>query len=104
MKSNVTSKEVDALRKYVRATDYLSVSQIYLKENTLLKRPLKFDDIKPRLLGHWGTCPGITFVYAHVNRLIVKNNAKFLYVVGPGHGFPAMQANLFVEKSLNAFK
>ncbi len=103
MKSNVTSKEVDALRKYVRATDYLSVSQIYLKENTLLKRPLRFDDIKPRLLGHWGTCPGITFVYAHVNRLIVKNNAKFLYVVGPGHGFPAMQANLFVEKSLTHF-
>ncbi|MBN2087866.1 phosphoketolase family protein [Candidatus Peregrinibacteria bacterium] len=103
MAKKVTTKEVDALKKYVRATNYLAVSQIYLKENTLLKRPLVFDDIKPRLLGHWGTCPGINFVYAQVNRLIVKNNAKFLYVVGPGHGFPAMQANLFVEKSLTNY-
>lgn len=103
MTTKVTIKEVDALKKYVRATDYLSVSQIYLKENTLLKRSLEFDDIKPRLLGHWGTCPGINFVYANINRLIIKNNAKFLYVVGPGHGFPAMQANLFVEKSLTHF-
>jgi xylulose-5-phosphate/fructose-6-phosphate phosphoketolase len=99
----VTFKEIDALKKYVRATNYLAVSQIYLKDNVLLSRPLKSDDIKPRLLGHWGTCPGINFVYANINRLIIKNNAKMLYVVGPGHGFPAMQANLFIEKSLTHF-
>ena len=103
MKSKVSSKEIDALKKYVRATNYLAVSQIYLWDNVLNKRPLEFEDIKPRLLGHWGTCPGINFVYANINRLIMKNNANMLYVVGPGHGFPAMQANLFVEKSLTKY-
>jgi len=99
----IPAKEIEALKKYVRATNYLAVAQIYLKDNILLERPLESDDIKPRLLGHWGTCPGINFVYAQINRLIIKNNAKFLYVVGPGHGFPAMQANLFVEGSLTHF-
>ncbi len=95
--------EVDALKKYVRATDYLAATQIYLRDNVLLQRPLRHEDIKPRLLGHWGTCPGINFVYANVNRLICKNNADILIVIGPGHGFPAMQANLFVEGSLSKF-
>ena len=103
MLKKITLKEVDALKKYVRATNYLAVSQIYLRDNVLLKNPLKFDDIKPRLLGHWGTCPGINFVYAHVNRLINAKKSDFLYVVGPGHGFPAIQANLFVEKSLSNY-
>ena len=91
------------LQKYVRAANYLSVAQIYLKDNITLKRPLEFKDIKPRLLGHWGTCPGINFVYAHINHIIIKNNAKCIYIVGPGHGFPAIQANLFIEKALTKY-
>ncbi|MGB0892793.1 MAG: phosphoketolase family protein [Parashewanella sp.] len=95
--------EITALKKLVRATNFLSTSQIYLKKNVLHKKPLSHDDIKPRLLGHWGTCPGINFVYANINRLIVKNNRPFLYLVGPGHGFPAVQANLFIEGSLSHY-
>lgn len=91
------------LKKYVRLTNYLAVSQIYLQKNVLLQEKLQFEHIKPRLLGHWGTCPGINFVYANINRLIQEKNADFLYVVGPGHGFPALQANLFVEGSLTHF-
>ncbi len=95
--------EITALKKFVRATNFLATSQIYLKNNVLHKQPLSHSDIKPRLLGHWGTCPGINFVYANINRLIVKNNRSFIYLVGPGHGFPAVQANLFVEGSLSHF-
>lgn len=98
-----TAHDIIALKKYVRATNYLAASQIYLKDNVLLERPLAHADIKPRLLGHWGTCPGINFVYANVNRLIKNTNADFIYIVGPGHGFPALQANLFVEGSLTHF-
>ncbi|SDJ36576.1 xylulose-5-phosphate/fructose-6-phosphate phosphoketolase [Ferrimonas sediminum] len=98
-----TKKEIGALKKLVRASNFLSVAQIYLKQNVLLQRDLQHDDIKPRLLGHWGTCPGIAFVYAHINRLICKHNRPFLYLVGPGHGFPAVQANLFIEGSLSHF-
>lgn len=98
-----TTHEINALKKYVRATNFLATSQIYLKQNVLHKRPLAHSDIKPRLLGHWGTCPGINFVYANVNRLIVKHNRPFIYLVGPGHGFPAVQANLFIEGSLSHF-
>ena len=101
--SKIKQTEIDSLKKYVRAANYLSVAQIYLKDNILLKEPLKSEHIKPRLLGHWGTCPGISFVYAQINRLIKNQKASFLYVVGPGHGFPAIQANLFLEKSLSKF-
>ncbi len=103
MPKYLSETELDALKKYNRAANYLAVAQIYLRDNVLLKRPLKFSDIKARLLGHWGTVPGINFVYSHINRLIIKNSAKFLYVVGPGHGFPGIQANLFIEKSLSKF-
>ncbi len=99
----VQSQQVSALKKYVRATNFLATSQIYLKQNVLHKAPLKHSDIKPRLLGHWGTCPGINFVYANINRLIVNHKRPFLYLVGPGHGFPAVQANLFMEGSLSHF-
>ena len=99
----LSPKEVDALQKLCRATNYLSTAQIYLKDNILLEKPLKEGDIKPRLLGHWGTCPGINFLYAHVYRSIATHNANMMVVVGPGHGFPAIQANLFVEKSLTRF-
>lgn len=99
----IKKTEISALKKFVRATNYLAVAQIYLRDNFLLDRKLKSSDIKPRLLGHWGTCPGINFVYANINRLVQKTDADFLFVVGPGHGFPAVQANLFLEKSLSHF-
>jgi xylulose-5-phosphate/fructose-6-phosphate phosphoketolase len=76
---------------------------IFLQDNVLLKRKLSFDDIKPRLLGHWGTCPGITLVYAHLNRLIVEQGLNMLYVVGPGHGAPSIFANLWIEGSLQKY-
>lgn len=85
---------------YIRAADYLSAIQIYLRDNTLLKRPLEFKHIKPRLLGHWGTCPGLNVVYAHMNRAIIEHKLNALFIAGPGHGFPALQANLFLEESL----
>jgi len=97
------SKEIESLKKYVRATNYLTVSQIYLQSNFLLKNKLSFDDIKPRLLGHWGSCPGINFVYACLNNLIKKTNAEMIFLLGPGHGFPALQANLFLEGTLSKY-
>ncbi|MFN3188036.1 MAG: phosphoketolase family protein [Candidatus Paceibacteria bacterium] len=91
-----------ALLKYIRATDYLSAAQIYLQSNFLLESPLTPKDIKPRLLGHWGTCPGINFTYAHLNRAIITHDLNMLFVLGPGHGFPAIQSNLFVEGSFTS--
>ncbi len=96
-------KEIENIKKYVRATNYLSAIQIYLKNNFLLKEPLSFDDIKPRLLGHWGTCPGINFVYANINNLAIKQQAKFIFLLGPGHGFPALQSNVFLEGTLGKY-
>lgn len=88
---------------YIRAADYLAAAQIYLQGNVLLKEPLKPEHIKPRLLGHWGTCPGINFTYAHLNRAIIEHNLNMLFVLGPGHGFPAIQANLFLEGTLSRY-
>lgn len=96
------SKKVSTedIQKYIRAANYLSVIQIYLQDNFLLKEPLSFDHIKPRLLGHWGTCPGINFVYGHLNAKIIEHDLNMLFILGPGHGFPALQANLFLEGTL----
>jgi len=80
-----------------RAANYLTVGQIYLLDNPLLRRPLAPEHIKPRLLGHWGTSPALSFVYAHLNRVIVERDAEVLYVCGPGHGGPAMVANTWLE-------
>ncbi len=96
-------QEIENIKKYVRATNYLSVGQIYLEKNFLLKDKLSFDDIKTRLLGHWGTCPGINFTYACLNNLINKTNANMMFVLGPGHGFPAIQANVFLEGTLGKY-
>src|SRR3970282_994798 len=96
-------KSVEAIKKYVRATNYISAAQIYLQDNILLDQPMAFNDIKPRLLGHWGTCPGINFIYANLNWLIKKHAAEILFVLGPGHGFPALQANLFLEGTLQKY-
>jgi xylulose-5-phosphate/fructose-6-phosphate phosphoketolase len=98
-----TSQAIANIQKYVRAANYLSVTQIYLQDNFLLDRPLKASDIKPKLFGHWGTCPGINFTYAHANYLIKKYDQPAVFVLGPGHGMPALQANLFLEGTLEKY-
>jgi xylulose-5-phosphate/fructose-6-phosphate phosphoketolase len=89
--------ELELLDRYWRAANYLSVGQIYLLDNPLLKEPLRPDHIKPRLLGHWGTTPGLNFVYAHLNRAIRAADLNVIYICGPGHGGPGMVANTYLE-------
>ena len=88
---------------YCRAADYISAAQIFLKDNFLLEQPLSFNDIKPRLLGHWGTAPGINLLYAHLNALVKKHDLDLLFVLGPGHGYAGLQANLFMEGTLSKY-
>ncbi len=95
--------EIEALDRWFRAANYLSVGQIYLLDNPLLKRPLKASDIKPRLLGHWGTTPGLNFVYAHLNRVIRRDGTDMIYIAGPGHGGPAMVANAWLEGTYSQY-
>ena len=85
------------LDAYWRAANYLTVGQIYLRDNPLLREPLRAEHIKPRLLGHWGTSPGLNLVYVHLNRLICRTDADVLYIAGPGHGGPAILANVYLE-------
>jgi xylulose-5-phosphate/fructose-6-phosphate phosphoketolase len=90
----------DELRKinaYWRAANYLSVGQIYLLANSLLREPLKIEHTKPRLLGHWGTTPGLNFIYAHLNRVIKREELNVIYICGPGHGGPGIVANTYLE-------
>ncbi|KAJ5577612.1 Transketolase C-terminal/Pyruvate-ferredoxin oxidoreductase domain II [Penicillium hispanicum] len=96
-------KACDALLRFRRAALYIAAAMIFLRKNTLLKDPISFDDIKPRLLGHWGTCPGLILVYSHLNYLIRTKNLDMLFVVGPGHGAPAILAALWLEGSLEKF-
>lgn len=91
---------LEALDAYFRAANFLSVGQIYLRENTMLRERLKPEHIKARLLGHWGTSPGLNLIYAHLNRLIQDTDAHCLYITGPGHGGPALRANVFLEGSM----
>ena len=93
----LSEKELSLIDAYWRAANYLSVGQIYLFDNPLLKTPLARQHIKPRLLGHWGTTPGLNFIYAHLNRLIKKHDLDMIYVTGPGHGGPALVANAYLE-------
>ncbi len=95
--------ELDAIAKFRRVTNYLAGAQIYLKDNVLLEEPLKPEQIKDRLLGHWGTSPGINLVYAHLNHLIMRYDLDMFLVTGPGHGAPANLANLYLEGSLHKF-
>ena len=90
---------LNKMNAYWRAANYLSVGQIYLKDNPLLKQPLTLDDIKPRLLGHWGTTPGLNFLYVHLNRAINERNLNMIYIIGPGHGGPGIVANTYLEGS-----
>jgi xylulose-5-phosphate/fructose-6-phosphate phosphoketolase len=89
--------EFEKMNAYFRAANYLSVGQIYLLDNPLLKRPLKAKDIKPRLLGHFGTTPGLNFIYVHLNRIIKKNRLNMIFLAGPGHGAPGVIANTYLE-------
>jgi len=93
----LSDEELRKMHAYWRAANYLSVGQIYLFANPLLQEPLKLDHIKPRLLGHWGTTPGLNFVYVHFNRLIKKYDINVVYVTGPGHGGPGLVANTYLE-------
>lgn len=102
-KAATTSKQplsADQLRTidgYWRAANYLSVGQIYLLDNALLREPLKLSHVKPRLLGHWGTSPGLSFIYVHANRVIKQRDVNMIYIAGPGHGGPAVVANTYLE-------
>jgi len=96
-KQPLSEEELRKMHAYWRAANYLSVGQIYLYANPLLHEPLKFEHIKPRLLGHWGTTAGLNFIYVHFNRLIKKQDLNVIYVAGPGHGGPGLVANTYLE-------
>jgi xylulose-5-phosphate/fructose-6-phosphate phosphoketolase len=97
VQGRASQEELARMDAYWRAANYLSVGQIYLFDNPLLKRPLAASDIKPRLLGHWGTTPGLNFIYVHLNRVINKYDLSTIYIAGPGHGGPALVANTYLE-------
>lgn len=97
--SSLSDHEIQLLDRYWRAANYLSVGQIYLMDNPLLREPLRPEHIKPRLLGHWGTTPGLNFIYVHLNRAIRQRDLDMIYICGPGHGGPGMVANTWLEGS-----
>jgi len=99
MNGPLNAEQIERMHAYWRAANYLSVGQIYLKDNPLLERPLTPDDIKPRLLGHWGTTSGLNFIYTHLNRLINERALDMIYVIGPGHGGPGIIAHTYLEGS-----
>lgn len=94
---------MSAIEQYLRAANYLTAAQIFLKDNFLMERDLTFDDVKSRLLGHWGSGPGVNFVYAHLNQFVRERDQDMMFVLGPGHAFPALQANLFMEGTLEKY-
>ena len=98
MGKTLKEDELKKINYYWMATNYLSICQIYLKDNILLKEPLSFKDIKSKLIGHWGTAPGQNFIYVHLNRIIKKYNLDMIYISGPGHGGQAMIANSYLEE------
>ena len=99
----LTTDELQKIDAYWRAANYLSVGQIYLMDNPLLREPLRKEHIKPRLLGHWGTTPGLNFIYAHMNRAITRQSLNAIYICGPGHGGPGMVANTYLEGTYSEF-
>ncbi|KAJ7510452.1 phosphoketolase [Mycena galericulata] len=103
IKNYLSDEELKSLKMFRRAADYIAAAMIFLNHNVLVERDITHDDIKSRLLGHWGTCPGLVMVYAHLNRLIRKTGLDALYVVGPGHGAPAILSCLWLEDSLGTF-
>ena len=103
MPVTLTPELLGRMDAYWRAANYLSVGQIYLYDNPLLKRPLSLTDVKHMLLGHWGTTPGQTFIYTHLNRLIRKYDLDMIYISGPGHGGPAVVAHTYLEGTYSEF-
>ncbi len=99
----LSEREVDLMHAYWRAANYLSVGQIYLLDNPLLREPLTKQHIKPRLLGHWGTTPGLNFIYVHLNRLIKQQDLNMIYIAGPGHGGPGLVANTYLEGTYSEY-
>src|SRR5712691_2192348 len=103
MASPLSPELLHRMDAYWRAANYLSVGQIYLYDNPLLKRPLTLQHVKPRLLGHWGTTPGQNFIYVHLNRIITQYDLNMIYISGPGHGGPALVANTYLEGTYSEF-
>jgi len=101
--SVLAPNELEKMNAYGRGANYFSVGQIYLYDNPLLREPLEAEHIKPRLLGHWGTTPGLNSIYVHFNRLIKKYDLNVIYVAGPGHGGPGLVANTYLEGSYSEF-
>lgn len=101
--ATLTKDYLARLDAYWRAANYLSVGQIYLLDNPLLKERLRIEHVKPRLLGHWGTTPGLNFIYAHLNRVICKYDLDMIYIAGPGHGGPALVANTYLEGTYSEY-
>jgi len=97
MASVLSDKERSLINAFWRAANDLSIGQIYLYDNPLLKEPLSKEHIKPRLLGHWGTTPGLNFIYVHLNRIIKKHDLNMINITGPGHGGPGLVANAYLE-------
>ena len=99
----LTLDEMRKMDAYLRAANYLSVGQIYLLDNPMLKKPLTIEHVKPRLLGHWGTVPGLNFIYVHCNRVIKNHDLDMIYITGPGHGGPGLVANTYLEGTYSEF-
>ncbi len=99
----LSDQELQRIDAYWRAANYLSVGQIYLLDNPLLREPLTLEHVKPRLLGHWGTTPGLNFIYAHLNRVIKRDDLNMIYLTGPGHGGPGLVANTWLEGTYSEF-
>jgi xylulose-5-phosphate/fructose-6-phosphate phosphoketolase len=103
MKKILGEKQIKSINAYWRAANYLSVGQIYLYDNPLLREPLALGHVKPRLLGHWGTTPGLNFIYVHLNRVITEHDLSILLITGPGHGGPALVANTYLEGTYSEY-
>ena len=101
--TTLSAEELRRMHAYWRAANYLSVGQIYLFANPLLREPLKLEHVKPRLLGHWGTTPGLNFMYVHLNRLIKQHDLNAIFLAGPGHGGPGVVANTYLEGTYSEF-
>ena len=99
----LSAVELQRINAYWRSANYLSVGQIYLFDNPLLREPLKLEHVKPRLLGHWGTTPGLNFIYVHLNRIIKREDLNVIYIAGPGHGGPGLVANTYLEGTYSEF-
>jgi xylulose-5-phosphate/fructose-6-phosphate phosphoketolase len=98
-RDSLTPEELRKIDAWWRAANYLSVGQIYLMDNPLLRKPLEHEHVKPRLLGHWGTTPGLNFTYAHLNRAIMARDLEMMYIIGPGHGGPGLVASAYLEET-----